>query len=146
MMPSLVHATCIALAGHGVLLLGPSGAGKSDLALRLISQGAELVSDDQTLLSLEGGRLIATPPPALAGLIEVRGVGILRFAHLGSIALTLAAQLDEADRIERLPEPLIWEFQGIRLPLTRLAPFAASAPEKLRLAVQVATGDIMAVR
>ena len=58
----LVHATCVALDGAGVLLRGPSGSGKSDLALRLIDGGARLVADDQVALSAEAGRLVARAP------------------------------------------------------------------------------------
>jgi HPr kinase/phosphorylase len=146
MMPSLVHATCIALGEQGVLFLGPSGAGKSDLALRLIDGGARLVSDDQTALAAENGRLVAQPPPALAGLIEARGIGILQLPHKPSVALALAVELMPDKQIDRYPERLTWDFLGISLPLARLDPFAASAEAKLRLAVRVATGDIMTVR
>ena len=78
---TFIHATSVALRANGqwraVLLRGPSGAGKSDLALRLIQAGGRLVADDQTHLARRGRSLIATPPPALAGMIEARGVGIL---------------------------------------------------------------------
>ena len=74
----LVHATAVAIDGRALLLRGPSGAGKSDLALRLIDAGARLIADDQSVLRREGGRLLAAVPAAIAGLIEVRGVGILR--------------------------------------------------------------------
>src|SRR5690606_32729552 len=70
-----IHATCVALGDTGILLRGRSGSGKSDLALRLIDGGALLVADDRVALSLEGGRVIARPPAALAGYLEVRGVG-----------------------------------------------------------------------
>ncbi len=74
----LVHATAVAIEGEAVLLRGPSGSGKSDLALRLIDGGAQLVADDQTLLRRAGGRVLASAPPAIAGLLEVRGVGVVR--------------------------------------------------------------------
>jgi len=61
-----------------VLLRGPSGSGKSDLALRLIDDGARLIADDQTHLAKKGHALIATPPPAIAGMIEVRGIGVVK--------------------------------------------------------------------
>ena len=74
----LIHATTVQLGAHGVLIIGPSGSGKSDLALRLIGEGALLVSDDQTRLTLKDGRLIATAPATIAGRIEARGIGIQR--------------------------------------------------------------------
>ena len=113
----LVHATCVALRPHGkpsarawraVLLRGPSGAGKSDLALRLIEAGGRLVADDQTRLARHGRGLVATAPTTLAGLIEVRGVGIVKLARgqlLARAPLALLVDLVTPDRIERLPEP-----------------------------------------
>ena len=91
-----------------MLLRGPSGAGKSDLALRLIDAGARLVADDQTALVRKGGILIATPPARIAGLIEARGVGIVRLARgqlLARAPVALLVDLVPPERIERLPEP-----------------------------------------
>ncbi|WP_040850329.1 HPr kinase/phosphorylase, partial [Nitrospirillum viridazoti] len=74
-----VHATCVSVGGAGVLLRGASGSGKSDLALRLVDAGALLVADDQVALAADptATLLTATAPERLAGLIEVRGLGIL---------------------------------------------------------------------
>src|SRR5205823_6262581 len=73
-----VHATAIAIDGYGVLLRGQSGAGKSDLALRLIDAGASLVTDDQSVLSRRGDAIIVRAPGRISGLMEVRGIGIMR--------------------------------------------------------------------
>jgi len=135
-----VHATAVAVGLKGVLLLGPSGSGKSDLALRLIDQGARLVADDQVVLSRNGARLMANAPPALAGKIEARGIGIVHLdgARLWrKMPMAMAVELVEPDRIERLPEPASREFLGVALPLIRLAPFENSAVAKLRLALTV---------
>jgi len=142
-MTMLVHATCVALKPHGkgwqaVLLRGPSGAGKSDLALRLIEAGGRLVADDQTRLIRRGRALIATAPTTLAGLIEVRGVGIMKLARgqvLARVPLALLIDLVPADRVERLPEPARQTLLEVDLPVLALAPFEASAPAKLRLAL-----------
>jgi HPr kinase/phosphorylase len=137
-----VHATSVALrrgkSWQGVLLRGPSGAGKSDLALRLIEAGARLVADDQTRLTKARQRLIATPPATLAGLIEVRGVGIVRLARnklLARAPVVLLVDLVPPNRIERLPEPTRETIEGVDLPRLALAPFEASALTKLRLAL-----------
>ena len=135
---ALVHASCVAVDGGGVLLLGPSGSGKSDLALRLIDGGAVLVADDQVEIRAAGGRLEAAPPDALAGRIEVRGLGILALPWRASAPLVLAAELLVGGRPERLPEPARRRFEGIDLPLVRLAPFDASAAARLRLAARAA--------
>ncbi len=94
-----IHATCVAREGAGLLLLGPPGAGKSDLALRLLDRGFELVADDQVMA--DGP--IVRPVPHLAGLIEVRGLGLLRVAHRAEATLALA--LDLGQEPERLPSP-----------------------------------------
>lgn len=142
-----LHATCVLLAGAahafegpagaGVLLLGESGTGKSDLALRLIAMGAVLVADDRTLVRVEDGTLIGRAPPALKGLIEVRGLGILRLPTTPAAPISLVAIL--GGEAERLPEPEHWPLPqgltGAPAPfLVRLNAFAASAPAKLVLA------------
>lgn len=146
-MTMLVHATCVALRPHGtssgrtwraVLLRGPSGAGKSDLALRLIEAGGRLVADDQTRLARHGRALVATAPATLAGLIEVRGVGIVKLARgqiLARAPLALLVDLVPADRVERLPELAEETLLDVDLPVLALAPFEASAAAKLRLAL-----------
>lgn len=146
-MTTLVHATCVALrpsaklsagAWRAVLLRGPSGAGKSDLALRLIEAGGRLVADDQTRIVRYGEVLIASAPAALAGLLEVRGVGIVKLAVnqlLSRAPLSLMVDLVPPDRIERLPERTEEALLGVNLPMLALAPFEASAAAKLRLAL-----------
>ena len=130
---SLVHATCVALDGIGVLIRGPSGAGKSDLAPRLIDGGALLVADDQVEITEVDGALRAAPPAAIAGLLEVRGVGLVRLAHLEKATVELVVDLVDGEEIDRLPEPETVELSGLRLPLLRLDALHASAPAKLRL-------------
>jgi HPr kinase/phosphorylase len=139
----LIHGTSVALGRAGVLLRGPSGAGKSDLALRLIDQGAELVSDDQTALSLRAGEVVMRAPPSIAGVIEARGVGLLRLPRRAEAALRLVVDLVSADSIERLPEQRACDILGVSIPLIALAPFEASAAAKLRLALTVLAGDDM---
>lgn len=98
----IIHASCVAVAGRGVLILGRSGAGKSGLALRLMALGARLVSDDRTVLRTEGAGLVASAPPAIRGRIEARFVGILRAEPLDSVSVALAVDLDR-EEAERLP-------------------------------------------
>ncbi len=131
----LIHGTCVAIDGVGVLLRGPPGSGKSDLALRLIDCGARLVSDDQTELRRAEGGIIAGAPPAIAGRLEVRGVGILAVPTVPQARLALVVELVDAGRVERLPEPLACRYLDCTLPLLRLAPFEASAAAKLRAAL-----------
>jgi HPr kinase/phosphorylase len=131
-----VHGTSVSLDGHGILLQGPSGSGKSDLALRLIDQGARLVADDQTELSLVGEELCMTSPAAIAGQLEVRGVGILHVPAVSSAPLRLVVALVPAERIERLPEAQFCTLLGRDIPFVSLAPFQASATAKLSVALR----------
>ena len=136
-----MHATCVALAGGAVLLRGPSGAGKSDLALRLIEGGARLVADDQVLLAAENGRVIARAPAPIAGQLEVRGLGIVPVATAADARVLLVADLVDPAAVERLPEPAEETILGIAVARVALAPFEASAPAKLRLALARAASD-----
>jgi serine kinase of HPr protein (carbohydrate metabolism regulator) len=137
--PALVHASCVALGERGVLLVGASGAGKSDLALRLIDRGATLVSDDYTLVARSGSSLTGSAPATIAGLIEVRGIGLVTLPHLPQVRLALVADLDS--RPARLPEPATRLVGGIALPLIALAALESSAPIKLELALAALAGS-----
>jgi len=139
----LVHGTTVAIAGKGVLIRGPSGSGKSDLALRLIDGGAELVADDQTALAVGAGHLVASAPDAIAGLIEVRGLGLVRLPHQPAAPLALVVELVTAERIERLPEEMRTAFLGVDVPTIQLCAFEASAAAKVRLAALCPTRDII---
>jgi HPr kinase/phosphorylase len=130
-----LHASCVAIAGQGVVLRGPPASGKSDLALRLIDVGGRLVADDQLLVERCGERLIGRAPAALAGLIEVRGLGIMRIAHCAAVPLALMVELDAAGSWPRLPEPLTQELLGVVLPCVRLDPRAPSTCAKIKLAL-----------
>lgn len=98
----ILHASCIAHRGRGLLILGPSGAGKSTLALEMMGFGAALVADDRTLLRIEGASVIADCPEAIRGRIEARGIGILAAAAHGPVALALVVDLARPEP-ERLP-------------------------------------------
>ena len=89
----LIHASCVALEGKGLLLRGAPGAGKSDLALRLIEGGARLVADDQVALTSTGEILLAAPPARIAGLLEVRGIGIVSMDFVTQCPVHLVVDL-----------------------------------------------------
>lgn len=140
-----VQGTCVALDGHGVLIRGPSGSGKSDLALRLIDDGARLVADDYTAVSIDDGTVTASAPEPIRGLLEVRGLGILRVDASPPVRVVVVVDLDASATVERLPAPAATDIVGVCVPLVRLAAFEASAAAKVRLAVRIATGGIMPV-
>lgn len=141
----LLHATAVAVGNRAALITGPSGAGKSALALHCISQAflidgrsvtATLLSDDQVKVWADAGRLLAAPPPRLAGLMEVRGQGILTFPHSASAEVKLVVELVRPDRIERLPDPpLRRTLAGIDLPCLEIAAGEPTSPIRLLLAL-----------
>ena len=133
-----IHASCVALGNQGVLLLGKSGAGKSDLALRLIDGGAALVADDRTILSTRGGALFARAPESIPGLLEIRGLGIVKLQVRTKVKVSLVVRLGREDarlpvhRLYRPPAPL-----SLRRPPPEIAlnGHFASAPAKVRMAL-----------
>ena len=132
-----IHGSCASRTGDGVLLIGPPGAGKSDLLLRLLARGFELVADDRVEI-VDG---IARPVAALAGLLEVRGLGIVRLPYVASTRLALAVELIAP--AARLPPPT--RDDRLDLPLVQIDPHAASAPERVALALDCALGRVSQV-
>jgi HPr kinase/phosphorylase len=130
-----LHASCVELGETGVVLLGASGSGKSDLALRLIDAGARLVADDRLTIERRGDLLFGRPAPALAGLLEVRGFGIVTLPSCPESRLGLVVELLPDASLPRLPEPDPYQILGLPLPHLRLDPRAPSADAKIRLAL-----------
>ena len=124
-----IYGSCAAQGEHGVLLVGSSGAGKSDLLLRLLDRGFALVADDQ--VHIEDG--IARAPEALAGLIEVRGLGIIHLPFVRQTRLALAVRLARAPRM-----PLPEQHPETGLPLVVIDPWQCSAPIQVALALDCA--------
>lgn len=117
--------------GEGVLLVGAPGAGKSDLLLRLIDRGFQLVADDQVLID----NYFASAPAELAGILEIRGLGLARMPYMTRARLRLVVRLGCMDR---LPVPSRYDI--VDLPMVTLDPRAASAPLLVGLALDAALG------
>ena len=139
-----VHGTAVAIGGRGVLLRGPSRCGKSDLALRLIDAGARLIADDQVTLRRDSDTLDASAPAAIAGKLEVRGIGIVDVDVAAHAPLSLVVDLVAPNAVERMPETLHAHYLDVAVPLIRIAPFEASAAAKVRLGAAAATAAILA--
>lgn len=148
MMPPSLHGTCLDADGFGVLITGKSGAGKSDLALRLLQAGLEphfsLVADDRVVVQRQGDELIARAPEALAGLLEIRGIGIVRMDFKAQTRLSLIVRLMADEQIERLPHfpRQMTGLSGLQVPVLDLCAWGCSATHKLRAAMQVLRGQL----
>ncbi|WP_018700468.1 HPr kinase/phosphorylase [Amorphus coralli] len=120
-----VHATCLLIGRHGVLIRGASGSGKTALAGALIDAAqarggfACLVADDRVSLAAINGRLVARVPDTIAGLMEIRGRGIERVDHEPAAVVRLVVDMVPQGEVDRLPDDAarITEIEGIRLPL-----------------------------
>ncbi|ABE37607.1 serine kinase [Rhodopseudomonas palustris] len=126
---SSVHASAVRVGDHAVLIRGPSGSGKSRLAFGLIVAGrtgqipdAELIGDDRVFLERRDGRLWVRPAPELAGMIEVRGLGIRRCPNAPEAVIGLIVDL-AADDAARLPEAAAMQIriEGVELPRVPVA-------------------------
>jgi serine kinase of HPr protein (carbohydrate metabolism regulator) len=131
----LHQASCVSIGGRGVLIEGPPGSGKSSLALALIDRGAALVGDDGVLLEARDGRLWALPPPHIAGLLEIRNVGLATLpAEAAPVALVL--RLDaEAERLPESAERAT--LAGVTVPLVRLYPDTPALPLRAEWALKL---------
>lgn len=115
-LSTIVHGSAVTFGGRGLLILGTSGAGKSGLALALIGRGARLVADDQVVIERRGAALVASAPAAIAGLIEARGLGLLRIEAVPEAPLVLAVDLDRP-AAARLPQRVAITLLGATLEL-----------------------------
>ncbi len=138
--PTTVHASAVLVGARAVLIRGPSGSGKSRLVLSLLDAAAaglfrfaRLVADDRVLLDASHGRLLAGPPGALAGLLEVRGLGLRRVAHEAPAQVGWVVDL-AASGAERLPlqADRITTIAGV--PLPRIAIHACTDPAPVLVA------------
>jgi HPr kinase/phosphorylase len=142
----LIHATAVAMGGEALLLRGPSGAGKSDLAFRLLEMGAshpfDLVSDDQVRLEIRDNRLTASAPETILGLIEVRGLGLVRLASVERACVRLVIDLVPLAEVPRMPPDRDQiSLLGINVPRLKLYAFEPSAPLKCARALRDACAD-----
>lgn len=146
--PLIVHGSCVAIGGHGVLLTGPSGSGKSDCALRLLDDGAMLVSDDSTCLTPDPhsatATLTATAPATIKGLLEIRGLGIVRWDSVDNVPLRLVINACDGTQVSRMPDLKARDMQAtfadIMVPQLQFDLRHAATPAKIRATLAVVTG------
>ena len=128
-----IHASCVEYQGKGILILGAPGFGKSDLCLKMIlNHGATLVSDDRVDLQKKEDEVFAAAPENISGLLEARGVGILRLPCLKKIKIFAVVQIiPEEEKLERLPQNEVYELMSVSLPLLKIKKFDPSGIEKI---------------
>lgn len=128
-----IHASCISYKNNGIIIIGESGLGKSDLTLRMIMEkGAVLVADDRTDVELAGAEVYASCPETIRGMLEVRGIGILKLPFLDRVPVKLVVKLvKDSKEIERLPNKSYHGFDGVEVEEIQLCAFEASAVDKL---------------
>lgn len=112
----MMHATTVSVDGRGVLIIGASGAGKSALGLNLMAHGARLVADDQTILTRIQNQIVATCPPQIHGMIEARGLGLLRADPVPQAPIFLIVDLDRVEN-DRLPPKRHRDLLGVPIDL-----------------------------
>ncbi|MBR1778350.1 MAG: HPr kinase/phosphatase C-terminal domain-containing protein [Alphaproteobacteria bacterium] len=143
---SLIHASCIEFMESGLLICGEPGAGKSDLCFRLTEMGARLVADDQTQIENIHGRLIASCPDSLQGLLEVRGLGIIEMPFLPKTQIHLKLSLQTSGKIDRMPEAETEIIEGVKIPVFRLNGFEVSTALKIKTYIQILNGQRKVIR
>lgn len=138
-IPGTVHATALVVGETGILVVGPSGSGKSRVAMDLMQAARSnamftgLISDDQVGLRVAGTRVIAVAPPTIAGMIEVRGSGILKLVNLPRAVMHVAIATVRLQADLRLPEAdaRYSPIPGVDLPLINMVPGQINNPMEL---------------
>jgi HPr kinase/phosphorylase len=139
---TMVHGSAVAIGGQGfgpsaVLLRGFSGRGKSDLAFRLIALGATLICDDQVALERRQNKVMAESIEAIRGLLEIRGVGLLKYSVAPATPLRLVVDLVPREEVPRLPAQETVDMLGVAIPLLKLHAFDTSTPHKIIKAIEL---------
>ena len=131
----LYQASCVAIGGRAVMIEGPPGTGKTSLALALIDRGACLVGDDGVTLDRQDGRLWALPPPRIAGMIEIRNVGIAELEAVSApVSLILALDPSAPRFVEKASTR---DLLGTAVPWLRFAPQGPVAAIRVEYALRM---------
>jgi HPr kinase/phosphorylase len=131
-MSTMVHGTAVLVGADGVLIRGGPGAGKSTVAHALIERGARLIGDDRLCLAVRNGQLLATAPMAIAGLMELRGRGVVAVPRERFGVIRLVADIVSDEELERMPEGDQMSAALLEIALQR-QPIPAAAEPAVRL-------------
>ena len=128
-----IQSTSVVIDDNGVLILGDSGSGKSDLALRLIDNGATLISDDISICRKNSNNIYLYCPPEIKGLLEVREIGIITVPFVERIKLRLVVNLNNNNNNERFPKDSCFRILGIKIPIINIEGKNSSAVAKIKV-------------
>ena len=147
----ILHGSAVAIKSadgtiSAVMLRGRSGSGKSDLAFRLIEMGGMLICDDQVVLQRRQDKIMASAAEAIYGLIEVRGVGLLKYPVSPPAPLRLVVDLVPREDVPRLPDWKTVDMLGVALPCINLHAFDESTTLKIIKAIELAQKPDLLVR
>lgn len=132
-----IHASCLELDKRGILFVGDSGAGKSDMVLRLIEEKkAHLVADDRVDIKKYKEQIIASCPNNIKGLLEVRGIGIVKYPSKPKTVIQLVVRLSNLPT-ERIPEEDFFVFEGVKIPQVTINPKEISSTSKVLAAIRM---------
>ncbi len=133
----IIHASAVQIDKRGVLLFGPSGSGKSSLAARLIEHCAGvLIGDDRLALHVRNQQIIASPHEALLGLIELRGLGVVRRPYKKTAAIHLAIDLVAREDVPRMAAPDRFDYGGASVARLRLHAHDSTTPIIIQTALK----------
>lgn len=132
MLSKKFHGTSIVLDDNGVLIIGDSGSGKSDLALRLIDNGATLISDDVTICEKKLNEIFLSCPKEIKGLLEVREVGIITVPYVEKVKLIMVVRLTD-ESLRRTPEKEFLKILNLKIPLLSIDGKNPSAVVKVKV-------------
>jgi HPr kinase/phosphorylase len=136
-MQKQIHGTSICYKQNGLLFLGESGTGKSDLALRLIDKGADLIADDQTILTLKNNEIILSCPEKIKSKLEIRGIGIIEMPSIEEHQLDIVFQLKSFREIERVPNENWIILLNQKIPYYEIDPFELSINAKINFLLKI---------
>lgn len=132
---SVIQGTAVAIDGRAVLMLGKPGSGKSSLALALIDRGAQLIGDDGVTLNADANKVIASPPPNIAGKLEVRNIGLVEMPTTSAPLCLVLELVEEAPRFAE--EALAREILGLAIPAITFRPGDAVQAIRAEMALKV---------
>jgi len=144
--PKTIHGSALVLGERGILIRGRSGSGKSTLLRELLAadpQGTRMVADDRVIIAAVHGRLLADVPREIAGLVELRGVGVIKAPYVAPVVIHIVVDLAPPEAAPRMPEAdeAVVTLEGITLPRLVLPVGYTGGAGSITAAAAIMTGQ-----